>query len=325
MRNTVNYAILGCGNIAKRVAVGISNAKDSTLYSFASRDEEKAKNYSLKFESKTYHSSYEEMLNDENVDVVYICTPNKFHFEQIKMCLNHNKNVICEKPMVKTIRELEELYKLSSEKSLVLMEAHKTVFTPLNKLIKKRIDSNEFGKLISVTCDYSFDFSIYPPQMKDHWVTDSSFGGCSYDIGVYPLAFSNYIAGSKIKDIKFKTLRNDEFVCDFGFESEIEYENGVIGYPNSSWLKTSLNKGNALIKLEKCEIEIPAFWKGDSATIHYKDSLENVKVDMVSDFTGEIEEVTNLILNGQVKSRVMNLEASKEILKVLEKVNEYRN
>lgn len=137
------------------------------------------------------------MLEDENIDVVYICTPNSFHYEQIKLCLNHHKNVNCEKPMVKTEKELKELYDIARSNGLVLMEAHKTAFTPLNKLIKEKIKSNEFGKLLSIEADYSINFFDYPEDMNNHWVTNKDFGGCSYDIGVYPLVFSNFIADSK--------------------------------------------------------------------------------------------------------------------------------
>lgn len=324
MNTKINYAILGCGHIAKRVAEGIKNEENSILYSFASRRIEKAKEYKDSYGAMTF-GSYKDMLNDENINVVYICTPNDFHYDQILMCLNHGKNVICEKPMVKTIKELEELYEIASRKKLVLMEAHKTVFTPLNKLIKQRIKANEFGKLLSIEADYSINFFDYPEDMNNHWVTSADFGGCSYDIGVYPLVFSNYIADSKIKFFNTKTLRHKDFICDFGFESEIEYENGVTSKANSSWLKLSPNKGSALIKLEKCEIEIPAYWKGKNAIIHYADHDEKIEVEMVSDFTGEVKEVTDLLRNNKTESEVMNLEASKEILKIIESVNIYRN
>lgn len=321
---TINYGILGCGNIAKRVAQGINYAKDSNLYAFASRDITKAKEYSKKYNATKYYGNYDELLTNDKIDVIYICVPNKYHYDLIVKCLNHHKNVVCEKPMVRTISELDEVYSLAKQNKCLLMEAHKACFIPLNKLLKQRIEANEFGKLKEVEAEYSFEVLSTYNDKRDHWVFDEEFGGASYDIGVYPLSFINYIVGSKIKDFKTETLRHSEFVADFGFNASIEYENGVIGKAYSSWYKTPKDKGQAILTFDKCKIIIPAYWKASKATIIRGDKVENVEVPLLSDFTGEVEEVTWCLNNGLLESPIMNYESSLEILKILEDVNQYR-
>ena len=151
-----NVGILGLGNIANRVAKGVLCSEKASLYAVASRKIENAKSFADKYGAKTYYGSYEEMLKDSEVDLVYICTPNAFHYEQIKLCLSYGKHVICEKPMVKNEMQVRELFAFARDKGCFLMEAEKTMFTPLNRKIKKMITE---GTIVSAS---SKIFSKYP-------------------------------------------------------------------------------------------------------------------------------------------------------------------
>ena len=83
-----NVAILGLGNIANRVAKGVLCSEKASLYAVASRNIDNAKKFADKYNALVYYGSYEEMLKDDNVDLVYICTPKTFHYDQIKLCLS---------------------------------------------------------------------------------------------------------------------------------------------------------------------------------------------------------------------------------------------
>lgn len=318
----IRWGILGCGNIANRVAYGINCASNATLYAVASRDEKKAIDYKDKYGAQVYYTDYEEMCKDENIDAIYICTPNHLHYEQIELCFKHNKNVVCEKPMVKDSKQVQELFDKAKEANCFLMEAHKTCFTPLNKLLKERLDSNELGKIISIQGDYSYDCNGY--YTPDMWAMDPEYGGSSYDVGVYPVCFCNFMTDSPIKEVIGYPILKEGHQSDFGMLSQIEYENGVIAQANSSWMHFTPNKGNALILCEKGTIEVPAFWKSNKATIRSYGKEENIIVNMESDFAGEIEEASNCIEKGLLESPVMGCKASLEIMKVIETVNKYR-
>ena len=195
-----NVGILGPGNIANRVAKGVLCSEKANLYAVASRKIENAKSFADKYGVENYYGSYEEMLNDPDVDLVYICTPNIFHYEQIKLCLFHGKHVICEKPMVKDEARVRELFALAREKGCFLMEAEKTMFTPLNRKIKGMIAEGEIGKLHTIRARYCSNGLDGLPE--DHWVLGEEFGGCTYDIGVYPICVSHFYADSKMKEIQ---------------------------------------------------------------------------------------------------------------------------
>ena len=93
----INIGFIGAGSIAEKMAKTIAKIKDVESYAVSARDIKRSKAFAKKHGFKKFYGSYEEMVKDENVDLVYIATPHSHHYEHIKLCLNNNKNVLCEK------------------------------------------------------------------------------------------------------------------------------------------------------------------------------------------------------------------------------------
>lgn len=317
----VRFAIMGLGYIASRVAQGIQYAKNAQLYAVASRDIKKANSFKEQFHAQVAYGSYLEMLEDDKVDIVYICTPNHLHYSQIKLCFSYHKHVICEKPMVRSIQELDELYQLSILSDCILLEAHKTCFTPLNQEIYKRLKSGQYGHILSIEADYSYDCK--DQYDNNSWAMHPEYGGSSYDVGVYPVCFCNFMADSQIQNVNAYPVLFENQKADYGMMTMIQYKNGVIAQANCSWLYYTKNKGMARIVTTRGTIEIDAFWKGTKARIDMNGIKEECEVEMDSDFTGEVEEACSCVI-GHCQSSILSYHASKEILKVIEAVNSYR-
>ena len=313
-----NVGILGLGNIANRVAKGVLCSQKANLYAVASRNIDKAKKFADKYGANTYYGNYEEMLKDSSVDLVYICTPNIFHYEQIKLCLSHGKHVICEKPMVKDEVQVRELFALARKQGCFLMEAEKTMFTPLNKKVKEMIEEGVIGKLHTIRAQYCSEGLDGLPE--DHWVLGEGFGGCTYDIGVYPICASHFYADAKMKEFQAEAVRNPEFNCDFGMDADIFYENGIYANVRANWFYQAENKGKAVLVGEKGYLEIPAYWKGTQAYLHKAGQVTEIVVDMESDFEGEITHAIECIENGLLESPILGEEMSVEIIRVVEAV-----
>lgn len=313
-----NIAILGLGNIANRVAKGVLCSKKANLYAAASRSIENAKRFAEKYGVLNYYGSYEEMLKDSNVDLVYLCTPNTLHYEQIKLCLSHGKHVICEKPMVKNETQIRELFALARENRCFLMEAEKTMFTPLNRKIKEMIADGEIGKLHTIRAQYCSEGLEGLPL--DHWVLGEEFGGCSYDIGVYPICAAHFYADSKIKEFQAEAVKSSDFKCDFGMDADIFYENGIYANVRSNWFYQAKDKGKAVLVGDKGYFEIPAYWKGNKAYLHKDGLVTEIVVDMESDFEGEITHAIECIEAGLLESPILSEEMSVEIICVVEAV-----
>lgn len=319
----MKLAILGLGNIANRVAKGIQVASNAELYAVASTSLQRAQAFAQTHGVSVYYDSYEKMLQDESVQVVYLCTPNHLHFEQIMMCFAHGKHVICEKPMVATAPMVEALYKEARKCGCFLMEAHKTVFTPLNVLLKKRIDEGAIGRVLRIKAEYCY--SILEEQLPhDHWAFDATCGGSSYDVGVYPICFANYFAASAIAKVDGVSSAYKSYECDFMMDAIITYDNGVQANVSSSWLYASEQKGYGYIIGEEGYIVVPAYWKATRATLVKNGVSESITVMMESDFSGEIEHAVTCIQNGLLESDVLGEKQSVAIVKVVEHCNEYR-
>lgn len=310
-----NFGIIGLGNIAHRVAKGILCSEKANLYAVASRNIENAEKFKEQYSAEKAYGSYEELLSDEMVDLVYICTANELHFAQIMMCLSYGKHVVCEKPMVADEAQVKVLFAEAKNRGCFLMEAEKTMFTPLNTKLKEMIQSEVIGKLQAIRAEYSYDVLADVP--RTHWVLDKNMGGCSYDVGVYPISFSHFFADAMLKDLKAQSVWHPEFACDFGMQADVVYENGVYAFLQSNWFYTPEHKGSAILAGETGYIEVPAFWKGTKAYLHKDGKVEEITVEMESDFEGEVTHAAECIEKGLLESPILGEKMSLQIIKVV--------
>lgn len=314
----IRFGILGLGNISRRAAIGIKNAKGCLLVGGASSQLEKSERFKDEFHLEKAYGSYDELFLDPSIDAIYVCTPNSTHYDFIKKGLTHMKHILCEKPMVLSTQQLDELFDLAKDNNVFLMEAHKTVFTPLNQYLLEIIQQGTIGLLKAITAEYSHNVFEEHPDLN-HWVFNSETGGCSADVGVYPIVFANAIVNSPILKHCSKKLYIKDVLCDVGIRSQIEYENGVVATIQSDWLHTPKSKGSALIVGDRGSIQVDAFWKNTSATITTKEGSYTVVKEHVSEFSGQVEHACECIEKGLHESPVFGRNESKEILRVLNK------
>lgn len=307
----MNIAILGLGRISKRVAKGIYYANDATLYAVASRDIHKAEIFKEEMNANVAYGSYEELCTDKNVDIIYICTPNQLHKEHILLCLSHHKHVICEKLMLINNQDLRECFDYAKKQNCFLMEAHKTLFTPLNQKLIKMINDGVIGKIQMIDARYCAKVEA---GIRSDWSLDSTYGGCLNDIGVYPLAYANFFAQSELIDIQImKRTSATSYITQA--QGMLKYKNGVMAHIATSWDANMENVG--YLYGDKGYIKCTNFWKNTEAILVKDGKEEVILVEMDSDFTGEIEHAIQMIKQGKLQSNILDYCASNEIVKVL--------
>ena len=302
----INIGIIGCGHIAQRISKGIMFSKGN-LYACASRDIERAKEYQKQYGyEKAY--SYAQLLNDDEVDLIYIATHNPSHHNLIRECLEHSKNVICEKPMVATPREVEELFALANEKHCFLMSADKTCFTPLNTYLKENIA--KIGKIISIDCERAdkVDFDKLHEWNKN----DDPMSGSMYDIGVYPLVCSLFYADSEIEDYEIDKIKQGPI--DVESNIVIRYKNGIISNVKTSWLYDGDNK--LIIKGSDGIIEATDYWKNNKGYLNG----ELLAMKQESDFTGEIDHAIACLEKHLCQSDILSKDKIKTMIEICAKV-----
>jgi predicted dehydrogenase len=179
-----NWAILGCGNIAQKFSNDLKLLPNAKLYAAASRSLSKAQDFANEFGFEKAYGSYEEMVKDPNVDVVYVASPHSHHYEHTLLCLNHKKAVLCEKAFAINKKEAEEMITCAKTNNTFLMEAFWTYFHPHYIKALEIIKSGEMGELKSVRSDFAFNAEFDP---NNRMYNIALGAGSLLDIGIYPV------------------------------------------------------------------------------------------------------------------------------------------
>lgn len=199
-----NIAILGAGRIATFMAQTVNGMKDINLYGIASRDLSKAEEFAKEYSVAHAYGSYEEMLQDPNIDLVYIATPHSHHYEHAKLCLEYGKNVLCEKAFTANKKQAEEVISLAKEKGLLITEAIWSRYVPMAQMIKDVVNSGKIGTPASLISTFGALVSG-KPRLREPGLA----GGALLDLGIYPLTFALIAFGNEIKDIKTSATLTD--------------------------------------------------------------------------------------------------------------------
>ena len=154
----MNWGILATGTIANKFATTVNAmaAEGERLAAVGSRRAESAKAFAAQYNIPHWYASYEELAADPALDAIYIATPNALHYENCKLCLEHSKHVLCEKPFTINAEQAKELYALAEKKQLFIMEAFWIRFLPLYAKLQQMLADGVIGTLQTITCQYGF-------------------------------------------------------------------------------------------------------------------------------------------------------------------------
>ncbi len=198
--NKYNWAVLGCGKIAEKFVRDLRLLPNAVLYAAASRDINKSTTFADKFGFEKAYGSYEDMVCDKEVDIVYVCTPHSFHYQHTLLCLTNKKNVICEKPFALNSEEVARMIACAHENRVFLIEAFWTRFVPSFQIALEILQTHKLGKVLAVRSDFSFKADVDP----DSRLFDLNLGGGSLmDIGIYPVFMTISVLG---KPVEIKTI-----------------------------------------------------------------------------------------------------------------------
>jgi len=193
----MKIGIIGAGNIARSMCATIRGMKEAgrpvELYAVASRDIDKAIRFAREQGVRRAYGSYEEMLADPAVELVYIATPHSHHAEQMKQCILAGKPVLCEKSFTATAAQAEEVLALAKEKGVFVAEAIWTRYMPARRLIDDLIREGAIGEPLLLTSNL-----CYTIEQIDRIRLPELAGGALLDVGVYPLNFASMVFGNDI-------------------------------------------------------------------------------------------------------------------------------
>lgn len=294
MRKTYNWAILGCGKIARKFANDLKLLPNARLYAAASRSFENAQVFAAEMGFDKAYGSYEEMVNDPMVDVVYIATPHSHHCEHALLCLNHRKAVLCEKAFALNSKEVDLMIETARKNNTFLMEAFWTMFQPSFLKAMEIIRSGELGALKIMRADLAFN-AEYNPEKRLYNIELG--GGSLLDVGIYPI-FMSLMALGKPSEIKtmasFAPTGAEEsilmsfrypdgqlasltssFAAYSGTQTEYWFENGFIRLNRRFYTPTTLTYWKNWHEEETVEFEKGAGFGYELEAAHVMECLDN--------------------------------------------------
>lgn len=227
----IKWGILGTGWIARKFADALKVANNCQLYAVGSRTKEQAFHFAADYRLSRAYSSYEELVADPEIDVVYIATPHNLHSQNTRMALNAGKHVLCEKPIGVNLQEVNEMFALARQKNLFLMEAMWSRFLPHIIKTKELIEQGVIGNVNLLTA--KFCIHSKPNPQHRHYNVDLC-GGTLLDIGIYNVFLALFLLG-KPADISAIATLSDQGVdtnCSYSFR----YPNGTLAIMYSSFL-----------------------------------------------------------------------------------------
>ena len=216
----MRVGILGAGGIAGAMARTIQGLPDVENYAIASRDIEKATTFAAKWNIQKAYGSYEEMLADEKVDLVYIALPHSHHHRWTIAALKEGRNVLCEKAFAANEQQAKEMIEFAEHKQLLLTEAIWTRYMPSRQIINELLADGAIGEVTAVSSNLG-----YVVDHKERIQKPELCGGSLLDLTVYPLNFSSMILGDDIKQIHAAAVMTETGV-DGQDNVMIEYNNG---------------------------------------------------------------------------------------------------
>ena len=283
----MKIGILGCGSIAQSMAntlIGMNQRGDDVeLYAVASRSLDKAEAFAAKNHFAKAYGSYEEMVSDDELELVYVATPHSHHFEHMKLCIDHGKHVLCEKAFTANAKQAKEITEYAKSKNILVTEAQWVRYMPLVKKLRDVIASGVIGDITTVTSNlhYSIDMNerIYTPELA---------GGALLDVGIYTINFTSICLGNDYSDMIASCVKFETGV-DRQSSISIIYPDGKMAICNSGTQAISDRKG--IIYGRNGHIIVENINNPESITVFNSDRQIVARYDAPEQITGYEYEV----------------------------------
>lgn len=223
-KKTVRWGVLGCSGIGKsRTIPGLLACENAELYAIAGRNEEKLKAYAEPFAPKKLYTDYQALLDDENVDAVYLPLPNGIHMEWVKKAAAAGKHILCEKPMALTEEQVREMFAAAKEHGVLLEEAYAYRYAQLVQKVKEIVDSGAIGRIRYLESKHS----TFDTNRSGIRYQKGNGGGAVYDVTCYNVSLASYLFGKDPEDMSVYCGFDKETGVDVSDAVMLRYEEGV--------------------------------------------------------------------------------------------------
>lgn len=216
-----NVGFIGTGVMASETAEKIKHVEGLVKYAVASRNIDRAKAFAYEHGFEKYYGSYEELVSDSKVDLIYIATPQAFHYEQMKLCIQMGKNVLCEKPFTLNRTQATEILALAKQKNVFVSEALWCRYIPMAAKIQSFLKSGIIGDIQHVNVQL-----CYNVWSKERIRSLKTGGGALLECGIYGINFISLVFGPNVKKVIAHAVFDPDEKTDIYETVFLDYENG---------------------------------------------------------------------------------------------------
>jgi predicted dehydrogenase len=316
MTEPLGWGLIGTGGIAQSFAADLMFTKSGRAAAVGSRQMDSANRFADRFDIPNRHASYEALVADPNVDVVYVATPHPMHHANALLAIRAGKPVLVEKPFTMNAAEAKELVATARAEGVFLMEAMWTRFLPHVAEIRHLLAEGALGEIVTVTADHGqwfaedAHFRLFAPELG---------GGALLDLGVYPVSFASMVLG---KPNRIVTLIDPAFTGVDGQTSMLfGYPSGAQAVLTCTLSAKSPTRG-AIVGTD-ARIEIDGVFYAPTSFDLVSRAGERTRFEAPHQGRGlwhQAEEVARCVREGLLESPLMPLDESVEIMQTMDAV-----
>ena len=296
----IRWGIVGPGRIAQTFAAAATVVDSGTIVAVHSSDIERAQTFASQFNIPIATNTMDVFYDESAIDAVYIAYPHSMHAATIQAVLDRGKHVLCEKPLVTSESEAKLVIALAQQKKLLLMEALWTRFLPAWQRVETLLDNHVIGTIEHLKASFGF-FAPFNPN--DRLFNPSLAGGAIWDIGIYPIAMSQFVMRSMPTHINATIVRGVTGV-DEDCDVTMVYPNNVGCEFRVSLRETLTNEFEIIGSAGSITIHTP-FWGAEKITIRTDQENEELYRHDLNGFEYQIRHFNALIEEGCTESPVV--------------------
>ena len=293
----LHWGIIGPGRIAPRVARALVDNARGELRAVASRDLERARAFAAAHGATTSYGSYEALLADPTIDVVYIALPNHLHAPWSIRALDAGKHVLCEKPLSLSVAEVDAIAEAAARNDRIAVEAFMYLHHPQIHTALEIVGSGTLGDLQVIDATFSF-FLDYPDDPR---IDPAMGGGSLWDVGCYPVSIARRIAGRE-PDAVAAFARFDERGVDRTFVGQLRFPGGLLALFDSGFGAPHRERLEIVGSAASLVLEHPFVTTPDGpapvVTLHRDELATTIEVASPDQYRAEVDDLQAAILDG---------------------------
>ena len=312
MAKTLTWGLLSTARINRRLIPAIRSARGHRLRAVASRELEHAKNYAREWSIPIAYGSYEQLLSDPEIDIIYNPLPNNLHMEWCVRAAETGKHVLCEKPLALSLQEVDTIIAAANEHQVVIAEAFMYRSLECTLKLQELLKAGVIGEVRHINSVYTVQLGR-PDNFR--WRPENG-GGSLWDLGCYPVSYARLIMGGNPVEV-YGVADNTHLGVDRAFTCLLAYANGTTArfftgfeLPYSSRLEIQGTLGTIIF-------DSPVIPEKTRPPVLVKDGrVEKISTPLPRElYMGEVEDMGRAVLK-QAEQR-LRLQESREINQVL--------